>query len=570
MLIEIRNYRGIDRADIPLSSKVTLIVGDNHQGKTSFIEGVQAACTAEPNHFKLTKADAIGYVKEGAKEGTVTVKDPHGTRRVTYPSMEVKSLDGAAEIHRRVSMGMVKFAPMCETPAILAQHLEVYASQQVDRKRLSDELDEIKIPQNDRDKILDTVFGNGKVPGMGWDSGEKWAGTEATKRKTLFQQVAGCKWGPNQGITFTPNGWELDLVEAKLEDLEKALTDAREDHDKAIRENAIAESEIDQLKADADEIKDLESEWHQAGLAYEKSSRQVQDLEKKLSKAKADSHLVTCGNCGIKGTVEKETLVAKNNVVLLNSTELADLEREVAEAKKVSDADRQATFELQSRVNKAKAAAEKLKSTEGLQIGAVDPDAIDNAKAAIARAELRLKAFKSKKQGVAYHHQIVALLKASELMSSDGLRKQVLIANLKPFNDKLAEVCRVAGWGTVAIDPSLQLRWDGRHWKLISESQLFMTEITMQIAISLLEAAPLVVIDRANLLERDDLNKLFNCLRDLKIRALVAMSASRDKQGQPIGVPDLGKQGRGCTYWVERNTIIPYAEKLAEAAPAAV
>lgn len=568
MLVEIRSYRGIDRADINLSSKVTLIVGENGKGKTSFLEGVQAVCTAEPNHFSVKKADAPGYVNRGAKEGTVTLRDENGTRRVTYPSLEVKSLERAATTHRRVAMGLVKFHRMSEDE--LAKALETYASQQVDRERLSLELTEAGLFQGDRDRILDTVFGTDKIPGMGWDAGDKWASTEATKRKALFKNVAGCTWGVNQGVTFTPEGWELDLVEAQLEDLEKAVVDSRESHEQAIRENAFAESEIEQLQRDASEIENLNAEWHQANLRFEKSSREAKALEEKLTKAKADAHLITCENCGIKGTLEKGKLVKKNNVTCLNTAELAVLERQVNQANQVKENDRNSSVSFQNRISSAKMAAEKLKEAEGLQIGAVDENAIDEAKIAIAQAETRLRAFKAKKQGTAYHNQIVALVKASEALGNNGLRKRVLIANLKPFNDKLAEVCRTAGWGIVSVDPELQLRYDGGHWKFICESELFRLEVTMQLAIALLEESPLVVIDRANLLEKTALNQLFNALRDLKIRAVVAMSRSFDKDGLPVNVPDLGKLGRGMTYWVEKSTIVPLHEKLAEKVAATV
>ncbi|HIN66982.1 MAG TPA: DUF2813 domain-containing protein, partial [Candidatus Obscuribacterales bacterium] len=348
MLIEIRSYRGIDRADVSLSPKVTLIAGDNHTGKSSFIQGLQAVCAAEPNLFGFTKADAKAYVNRGASEATVTLKDENGIRKISYPSLEPKSIQGAATLHRHAALGLLKLSKL--TPNERAKALETYASQQADRPRLEVELQECGVTLADQTKILDTVFGNGKIPGMGWDKGESIAKTECTTRKGMFQQVTGIKWGINQGLTFEPEGWDYDLVEAKLEDLEKAVVSAREAHVHTIRENVLTEAEIDRLKEIAGSVDDLEAQLHEASLEYNKLSTEAQALEKKLAQAKADASLIECGSCSIKGTVKDGKLVVKNNVVCLDSESMAALAKEVQAAVNARDEKRSHSMSLQRQI----------------------------------------------------------------------------------------------------------------------------------------------------------------------------------------------------------------------------
>ncbi|MBA3993406.1 MAG: hypothetical protein C0469_07750 [Cyanobacteria bacterium DS2.3.42] len=571
MLIEIRSYRGIDRADVSLSPKVTLIAGDNHTGKSSFIQGLQAVCAAEPNLFGLTKADAKAYVNRGANEATVTLKDENGTRRISYPSLEPHSLSGAATLHRQGVLGLLKLSKL--TPNERAKALEQYAAQQADRPRLEVELKECGVTVADQTKILDTVFGNGKIPGMGWDKGEAIAKTECTTRKGMFQQVTGVKWGSTQGLTFQPEGWDYDLVEAKLEDLEKAVVDAREAHVSTIRENVLTEAEMERLKEVANSVQDLDKQLYQAGLEYEKLSTAAQALEKKLAQAKADAALITCGSCSIKGTVQGGKLVVKNNVVCLDSASMAELVQEVNAATKARDEQRAVTLSLQVQIREAKEAGEKAKNADVAPIE--DATAIDTASDALATAELRLKAFKQKKQGTAFHHQIIALDKAAKAMGSDGLRKRVLIQNLKPFNDKVSEVCRAAGWGTVTIDAELEIRYDdGKNgnapFVLCSESEQWLINATLQVAIALIEKAPLLVFDGAEILMKEERNRFFNLLRDLQLTAVVGISCSRDKDGKPIDCPNFSQLGRGMTYWVEKSTIVLLSQHLQSLEPQAV
>lgn len=569
MQIEIRSYRGIDRADLFLNNKVTLLVGENATGKSSTIEAVQAVLTANPNIYSVTKADADGYVNDGAKEGSVTVKDHNGIRKITYPDLQVHTMQGAVGVHRLMPLGLMKLADLA--PADRAVALESYAGQKVDRERLQLELEEAEVTKLDQEKILDTVFGNGKVPGMGWDAGEKWASKECTARKALFQSVAGCKWGANQGITFLPEGFTYDMVDAKLEDLEKVVVTAREVHEQIIRANAFSEAEIDRLQQEASRVEFFTGAVHQASLSYAQASQAAKDAASALAKAKAKQDLVKCSQCGIKGVVKDGELIAKPDVFCEDSTKMAELEQAAKETESARSTAQAACIEFQTSLKKAEDAVKKLKELETAEKPEAPAVSIDDAKKAIAEAELRVRAFKAKKQGTAYHKQIVALSKAADAMKSTGLRMKILVQNLKPFNDKLAETCRAAGWGTVFIDANLNLKYEGRHWKFLSASQQFRVEATIQMTVAKIEDAPLVVIDEADILDRTGRNQLFNALKALSLRAVVGMTVSSDKEGN-IDAPNLAnaKPPRGETYWVSESTIVPLETKLRGKLPAAV
>ena len=71
----------------------------------------------------------------------------------------------------------------------------------------------------------------------------------------------------------------------------------------------------------------------------------------------------------------------------------------------------------------------------------------------------------------------------------------------------------------------------------------------LQIAIAQLEKAGLVIIDGADILDKDGRARLMNLVVGLGIPAVVCMTLNR-----PDMAPDLAAAGVGATYWVEKGT----------------
>ena len=85
----------------------------------------------------------------------------------------------------------------------------------------------------------------------------------------------------------------------------------------------------------------------------------------------------------------------------------------------------------------------------------------------------------------------------------------------------------------------------GRPYELLSESAQFRVDVAIQVALAKLAGDPMVVIDRADVLDADGRNALFAGLLAAGVPALVAMTFSAKRV-----MPDMAAIG-GRSYWME-------------------
>ena len=64
--IQVRDFLGIERADLPLDRPVTIIAGANGSGKSSLLDAIKMALTADLTRVKVKK-DSGELVRTGAK-----------------------------------------------------------------------------------------------------------------------------------------------------------------------------------------------------------------------------------------------------------------------------------------------------------------------------------------------------------------------------------------------------------------------------------------------------------------------------------------------------------------------
>ncbi len=550
--VEARGYRGIDRAEIWIGEGIQLLAGGVGKGKTSLIQLIQANLLCQPNLFGLSKTEAKKLVHRGAKSGYCKIIHDQGERTISYPGFEV-STQGSPLDATEIAVGRVKPARLPDK--LRSEILTRYCGAEISRERLAEELaDEAKLDKGLIAQICDTVFGTAKLAAKGWEAGEKWAEVEATARKRMFQNATGRKWGSDQGITFIPDGWEPDLADAKLEDLEKAVVKAREDVESAIRENAVSEADLGRLNELAESENSLNEKLADVHYKFVSAADRVKALEKSITRAELNGAPVKCLGCQMIGVVEGGLLLPSEaphdpEQLKIDRGALKDCVRERDELAGESKF-------LQQEIKRAQDAKHKLK--ERASGGARGSD-VGRSKEALARAEARLKAFKTKQDGLAYHAQVTALLKAKDICSSEGLRKRVLIANLAPLNEELAELCRVGGFEKVSLSADLQISYGQTPFLLASKGEKWITDAVIQLVLAKREGAHYVVFDDANLLGRPELNGLIKALGHVGIPSVVGLTFSASKDGK-IEVPNLAKLGKGTTYWITDGT----ARKLDE------
>ncbi len=67
--IRYHNFRNINDIELQLESGLTILFGDNGQGKTNFIEGIYLCLTGETFRF----GDNFDFIRAGNKQASVTL-----------------------------------------------------------------------------------------------------------------------------------------------------------------------------------------------------------------------------------------------------------------------------------------------------------------------------------------------------------------------------------------------------------------------------------------------------------------------------------------------------------------
>lgn len=520
---------GIDRADIEIEeSRTTLLAGGNGQGKSSIINAATAVLLPRPYPAGTTKKFPI--INNAHKDAFVKFESGYVTRQVTYPSAEVHTLAGYGIACDEWAVGEWKMVDFKEEDR--AKFLTELAGTKPTRERVEIELKDLNIEADKLKSLIDSALN------ISFEVASKTAEGWAKELKGEFKVITGVQWGSNQGLTFRPEGWTDDLATSTRENLVACVESA-----KKTLEDAIGKAALYRAAGDKEAIAKEIAEWSEKLENYEQS---VNDARTMLDAKQQSSKVVKCSGCGLEGTVEGSSLVARPQAVGSTESDMSELQRTLKQA--------------ESGRNNAQLALGVAKGKFENAEGAGEPVEVQPFRDQAQLAERRLKAFDAKHKGTDLHYRISDMLKAAEVLSPDGLPKTALLEGVKVLNVQLAKLCEIAEWGRVDIDDSLMLRYEGRvyHRRILSKSERYKCDVTFQVLWARIKKSQVVLVDDA-----DDLRDyaaqegLFTLLHACKLTALVGMACAD-------APPDLEAAGIGETYIVERGT----ARKMKEAVQA--
>jgi DNA replication and repair protein RecF len=113
--VDVQDFRNVASARLEPSSRATILVGANGQGKTNFLEAIYFCCTLKPLRAARL-AELVRFGAESAKVGA-DVEGPGGVRRVAVevaPRARVAFLDGKAQ--DRLDTYFEGLAAVCFSP----------------------------------------------------------------------------------------------------------------------------------------------------------------------------------------------------------------------------------------------------------------------------------------------------------------------------------------------------------------------------------------------------------------------------------------------------------------------
>ncbi len=323
MILEIRNFRGISKADIDLS-QIALVAGRNESGKSSIAHAAQAILTGDAVPIAgLKKSDAAMLIHAGTGNGSVALEREGGSARIAYPQAK-KETEGDPPSSSPIAAGMVSPADLdrTELSAVLVDYLKAAPSED----DLREAVKSINVAEEGFARLWKSVVENS------WDGAHKQAKEKGIELKGAWRECAGEMYGSSKAETWMPPEWESDLEGASEESLQAVATEAGEIRDAAIAHTAISEEKIGQLKAKAANAGKLRDDIQDLAKVLDDANKGVLDSAEELKNAPRpdeEQETIPCPHCGKDCVVHAGALIKPPPVA--NSAENAK-RRSIGEA----------------------------------------------------------------------------------------------------------------------------------------------------------------------------------------------------------------------------------------------
>lgn len=558
MQVIVKNFRGISEAQIEVSP-IALLCGLNGAGKTSMARAIAAAATGKAVPYaKVAKKDCDVMLRHGSKAGMAVIATGEGTTTVEWPKAAVQT-NGLPLVASEIATGLTDLLSMKEDAAL---------AYLIDLLKAVPTFEDIKAEFVQPDmteeeagrwaKVAEKIWK--VIEAQGWQAAHKQACETGVKLKGAWQQVAGTAYGKDKAKTWYPDGWDESLLDQAPESLTQAISEARAELERAIGENAVSLAERQRLQDLADRLPELERHLAEKQAARDSAEKALKEAEEKLRgvpnpEAKKDYE---CPHC--KGAVHVSA-VSGSDFILTKAEKLDEAKLKEArmlyaglcgDQQRLSrdlQASQNAVAEATRNRDEALNAKRKLEGMGEVQGGDTEAE-VAAARARVDSLERDLQALNKYLEARKIDGQIADNQLIIDALDETGIRKKKLRQFLTAFCDSfLLPLCDSLGMPPVTIDPDLAVKMGKTPYQMASGSEQFRIRTVLQLAIAQLEKAGLVIIDGADILDKDGRSRLLNLVVGIGIPAVVCMTLNR-----PDMAPDLAAAGVGTTYWVENGT----------------
>ena len=527
MNLTIKNLRGIESADIALQ-KITLIGAPNGAGKTS-ISLAAAAClmrTPAPVPGMLIK-DARLLLRDGQSRGSAslngaTINWPGGT--VTGESAQHSSIVAGVE-------SLATMPPKERTPWLIA-NLKAEPSE----GDLRAALQEIGLPEKAIDAVCESVKQSG------WDGALARAKENGTKAKGAWESIANERYGAQKAAAWRP----LTLTTDDPVAINAEVARAQQAYDAAVASTAVAQSEIDRLSALAARADDLAA-VHEAGLArlsaLEDGEKAAAHMLSRTPQPGQPETTCACPECGavlvaVSATQLRAPLPVTGDptayrAALAAHTTAATALRQARESVAAASRERNAAMDAREKLD-------NLPATTG--------DSQEGADKALRLAQEQALDYRRMTDAASQHKAVERAAAIASVLAPDGLRQRALDGAVAAMNDSLGAIASQAAWQKITVHVDGRIEAAGRPYALLSASEQFRVRVALQIWQANAEAAPVVVIDAADILDGKGRVGLMRALSGCNATALVTMTYdSRDKM-------PAARDGFGV-HWIEAGGV---------------
>ena len=543
MKVEINNMMGVASAEVPLEpGTIQAVLGSNMSGKTSLAYALGAVLSRNVNPLDLPATRTNDYLRDGAETGSVVLSD-QGEELVRW---EVKGGELVVAAAARgmactpAGSGMVDFTTLKGEASIAMWEDLFLPSTAVLLKRAERELKD----HLDKDELVGVME---TIKTRGWDSVDTIYKDRARRAKTAWKQVTGRNYGVRVAADWHPEGWLAAYDGLTVEDCTERLRGTQDTLTGLHVARAITQAEIDAAREAADRIAALNTELEglqkataAAQAEYEEANSNAQAKKTRGSELKAEltAHRdkkpvvkgdpLKCPCCDAEllwtggGELVARDRDAEERALLEWQKKEIELKNECENQLALYRAAQRPAVETEEKRNIARSAESNahheislFREKATLADAAATEDRTDeiNAKNREIEDLRKQRDLVDKRLEAKGHHESVqAYEMIVKILGPKGIRAKAMETAMGNVDEFLTLIAKKTGWPRVQVDRNYNISIGKRaSLRMCSESERWRGQVTLQIAITRMKRDPVIVLDRADILDpkgRDDLAAL--------------------------------------------------------------
>jgi DNA repair exonuclease SbcCD ATPase subunit len=570
--ISVDNFLGARQVQIKCTAPVTLIAGDNNQGKSSIRDAIKMAITQEVDRVALKK-DYGQLVTDNGKAGGALICVGEQSYRFNVTAAGKASFDADEGLPQGVAIATAldgqRFADMTEADRrkfILSVSGTKVSPTVVKEKLLAKQLNA---------EHVETVL---PMLRTGFADAEAFAKNKATEHKGAWKKITNTTYGKiiaeswvaekPEAVTCEYTDDDLTAIMGKIGLINQEIGTLKAKRD-AQTANA---NKLATLKADAEALTESQARLVRLTGEREELATHVEDL-----RARATGKRV--------GLVHDMALFITFNAETDDQEAIDLIARYEAEHGKpvVVDADPQAIAALPENekglivlqtsitnltrdIARSEAATEELSGMANTETVDYDSQiaALNQQKVALNESYNKVSAEMLRVTGIEHqrataekntldaaneHKAVTEWLAIADALAPAGIPSELLCDALKPINSALNAAAAHTGWYQVHIDGDVQITANERPYALLSKSEQWRVNAMIAVAIAQVSGLKIVMLDEVDILSPANRITLLTWLNEIAGEIDTALLFATMKQ-MPSGLPETIS-----AHWMERGVV---------------